>query len=82
MLAANSEREKITITIKKSNRELLEKMAEYDNRNVSRQIDYLIESYRTQAEMFLNNEMQRAENNLAHPELWLTDDQLTEKLGI
>lgn len=82
MLSASSEREKITITIKKSNKELLEKMAESENRNVSRQIDFLIEMYKSQAEMFLFNEMKRAEENLKHPETWLTDEQLTEKLGI
>jgi len=44
MLSEKSGREKITITIKKENKKLLEQLAESQNRNISRQVDHLIES--------------------------------------
>lgn len=79
MLSENSEREKITITIKKDNKRILEKVADAENRNISRQIDCLIEEhYRLAEEQLLN----QIEAGKCPAEEMLTSKELREKLGI
>ena len=79
MLSANSEREKITVTIKKDNKRILEKFADSENRNISRQIDYLIERHYRLAEEQLLDEIDAGKGPV---ENMLTSGELRKKLGV
>ena len=78
MLSAKSDREKLTITIKKENKILLEQLAKAENRNLSRQIDYLIENSFPFTEAELVSMVEDVENT----NTWLTSAEIKEKLGI
>lgn len=82
MLAVNSERQKVTLVLKKDNKRLLELMAEKDNRNLSRQVDFLIEMYRDQSEQKIISLLEESETRIANGEKWLTGKEIEDRLGI